>query len=332
VDVALSACSETNCGVLSILMSKWFRHLAPEAFSLTELLQRQGYEVFQILSGWHGLRRAYGHDQTMYFDGANSEYGVNDDRSVFEGLRRVPAFHGTPAFFHFHLMSVHVVGDKQTQFRRYEPARAMYLGQVFNTDDDRLASSNNYDNGILQADAMIQDIFAELGRKGYLANSVVVVVADHGEGLGEHGLDKVGHSVYLYQEYIRIPLLIYDDAAARYRSLSRASQVDVAPTVVDRLGLPVPRTWEGRSLLDESVDRYTYHQTGRWEDACYAVTSRYQPADFKYIRCNAGLAEELYDLAADPMERNNLMSTAPAALVEQFSDTLRAHLTGSARR
>src|SRR5262249_26904415 len=69
VQLALSTCAESDCGILSTLGSRPFRHLQPENFTLLQLLHDQGYKIYQILSGnhdWGGLRRGYGTEQTMY--------------------------------------------------------------------------------------------------------------------------------------------------------------------------------------------------------------------------------------------------------------------------
>ena len=69
----------------------------------------------------------------------------------------------------------------------------------------------------------VEAIFAALDQKGYLPNSLIVILADHGEGLGERGKASYGHVSSLYQEFIRIPLLIYDDSPFHDPALSRVS-------------------------------------------------------------------------------------------------------------
>lgn len=64
-----------------------------------------------------------------------------------------------------------------------------------------------------------------------MQDSVVIILADHGQGLGEHG--KYGHRRYLYQEQLGIPWLIYDTSEAPYGNLEFAAQIDVAPTILD---------------------------------------------------------------------------------------------------
>jgi len=324
VEFATSTCAETNCGVLSTLFSKTLRHQIPEDFKLYDLLHDQGYKTYFILSGnhdWLGLKESYGHEMDLYFDGVNStQYSKADDRLIFEGLKQVPNHDATPAFFYIHLMSTHLLGTKQEQYRVYQPSavkndwRALLKGEY-----DRTTVTNNYDNGVTQADATIKEVFAALDHKGYLQNSIVVVLSDHGEGLGDRGSAGFGHTSSLHQEFISIPLLIYDDSATDYANLKFATQIDVAPTVVDRLGLIIPPSWEGSSLLKPAIKSVTLHQTSL-RNPCYAVLNRTDATIYKYISCSLGRTEELYELVSDPHEQRNLIDTAEAGLVKRMRD------------
>ena len=131
----------------------------------------------------------------------------------------------------------------------------------------------------------------------------------------------------LYQEFIRIPLLIYDEPAQRYGNLAFATQVDVAPTIVDRLGLKIPHSWQGRSLLDPTIKRYSYHQTAV-RGGCDAVVERTDATMLKYIRCQPRGVEELYDLAADPNERQNLIGSADGEVLGRLRGQLQRYLVG----
>jgi arylsulfatase A-like enzyme len=194
---------------------------------------------------------------------------------------------------------------RQTMARVFQPDQD--LARVTNFSGVDLATHvNTYDNGIRQADAVIEQLWAALDRKGYLDGALVVVVADHGEGLGEHGAR--GHAVQglLYQEFLRIPLLIRDDPDARYANLERATQVDVAPTIVDRLGLPIPSSWEGHSLAQTPPQSFSQHYLDLYEVPLYAVIHESGGRLYKYIR-QLG-REELFDLTTDPSEQNNRMT------------------------
>jgi glucan phosphoethanolaminetransferase (alkaline phosphatase superfamily) len=325
VDFATSTCAESNCGILSTLASKTLRRQIAGDFKLPDLLHDQGYKTFFVLSGshdWHGLRDLYGTEQTLYFEGRDSRrYGRSDDRLLFEGLERVPDA-GGPAFFYFHLMSAHLVGTKQDQYKIYRPSNVSNdWAALFNGAYDRESVVNNYDNGVTQADATIRELFASLERKGYLRGSVVVILGDHGEGLGERGPSNYGHVTSLYQEFIRIPLLVYDDPGVRYDNLQFATQIDVAPTIADRLGLPVPSCWDGHSLYRGPIAPLTVHQTTLKRPA-YALVYRHDGRIYKYMYSYPGRREEIYDLTADPRERTNLRDTVDPALLAFFRGAL----------
>lgn len=325
VNFATSTCAESNCGILSTLFSKTLRHQVVEDFSLYNLLQDQGYDTRFILSGnhnWQGLEEMYGTGQTQYFDGQQSKsYGWSDDRVIAEGLEQVPDFK-KPSFFFFHLMSVHLLGEKQEAFSVYQPAAVKSdWDALFRGEYDRESVTNNYDNGVLQADATIKDTFATLDRKGYLRNSIVVILADHGESLGEHGPTNFGHVTSLYQDLIHIPMLIYEDEPAEYGNLEFGTQMDVGPTILDRLGLPIPTSWEGVSLVKPMQPRYTVHQT-TITTPCFAIVDHTTDRLYKFLQCAVGRREELYDLASDPDENHDLIATADPALLARFRATL----------
>jgi glucan phosphoethanolaminetransferase (alkaline phosphatase superfamily) len=331
VSFALSTCPHTTCGVLSTMASKNWRSLIPESFKLYDLLFDQGYQVDFILSGnhnWYALKDSFGKNISYYFDGSSSaRYTANDDRVILEGLEPVAVYSGRPTFFYFHLMSTHYIGFKQDRYRVYNPSHIEGTWESLVSDRyDAVTKTNNYDNGVIQADATIQEIFQSLKQKGYLDNSLVVILGDHGEGLGERGPDYYSHTLTLYEEFIRIPLLVYDAADSKYANLEFGTQIDVAPTVVDRLGLSIPSSWQGRSLLDPNIKEYSYHETRRNKVPIYAVFDRTAGAIYKYIH-TGDKEDELYELVSDPHERRNLMATGDAALIARLKTKLSEYLS-----
>jgi hypothetical protein len=265
VETAFSTCSESFCGITSTLAAREFRDISVQTFQLQDVLRDEGYQTWFLLSGnhsaWNGLPHFYRAANGTFFDGAQTErYTMDDDRLVLEGLERVPpAAPERPAFFYLHLMSPHYLG---VQFPE---------SHVFTQPDDQVSPGlepykilsllnkpDRYDDKVRQADDMIRQLLGTLGAKGYLDDAMVVVTGDHGEGLGER---HWAHGWNLYNEDIRIPLLIYDVPPASYPDLSFAVQVDIAPTILDRLGLPIPSSWEGQSLLAPARQRFTIHQT-----------------------------------------------------------------------
>ena len=319
VESAFSTCSESLCGITSTLASREFPYLSARTYNLHDVLRDQGYATWFLLSGnhsaWNGLAQFYRADAGRLFDGEQTQrYTMDDDRLVLEGLERVPpASADQPAFFYVHLMSTHYLG---VQFEQ---------SHVFTRQDDQVAPGlepykilqqlnkpDRYDDKVRQADGIIRDLFAAFAAKHYLDDALVVVTGDHGEGLGErhwaHGWD-------LHTEDIQIPLLIYDEPDARYPDLTFGAQVDVAPTILDRLGLPIPASWDGESLLTPNPQRFTYHQTYFIPNR-FSVVYRDHERLYTFIATPQYGTEEMFDLRTDPGEKHDLVMEQPALAAE----------------
>src|SRR6185436_4743048 len=167
-----------------------------------------------------------------------------------------------------------------------------------------------YVGEIAFADAQIGRVRAFLEQEGLLDKTVIVVIADHGESLGDHG--ESTHGFFVYQSVLRVPLVIrapYDALRGR-RVADLVRTVDVMPTVLDLLDLSIPDKLEGRSVVPlmtgavremglaayaEAVyPRYHYG----WSDLRSLTSER-----FKFIEAPR---PELYDLVQDPRETRNL--------------------------
>jgi arylsulfatase A-like enzyme len=105
-----------------------------------------------------------------------------------------------------------------------------------------------YDAEVSSTDTALELFFSALAERGRLDDSIVIVTADHGEELWDHGM--FGHHHSLYAEVLRVPLLIRMPGQMRRRDVFEAvSLLDVAPTVLDLLGVAAPSRFEGRSLV-----------------------------------------------------------------------------------
>ena len=314
VEAAFSTCSESFCGITSTLAGREFRDISARTFQLQDLLRDEGYQTRFLLSGnhsaWNGLPNFYHSSDDTFFDGSQTErYTMDDDRLVLEGLERVPAASADePTFFYVHLMSTHYLGVQLPESHVFtRPDDQVSPGLEPYKILEQLNKPDRYDDKVLQVDGIIKQLFEALRAKGYLDDAMVVVTGDHGEGLGER---HWAHGWHLYNEDIRIPLLLYDPDQ-RYPDLSFATQVDIAPTIVDRLGLPIPASWEGESLLSPTTTRFTYHQT-YFVPNRFAVLYRDDASLFKFIATPQYGDEELYDLRKDGGESHNLATEQPA--------------------
>jgi len=189
-----------------------------------------------------------------------------------------------------------------------------------------------YDAEVLYMDHWLGRLLDAFKRQGMLDNTMVVVVADHGEGLGDH--DWWTHGI-LYQEQIRVPLLIRIPGvkgAARVGSLVRT--IDLMPTVLDALGVvesdwpamdgqslvPVMRTGQTAEPLDaysDSVNMLVYgrpDEQGRQDhklDKLYCVMNERHKLIYHQLKPDE---TEFYDLQADPNELHNLAEAKPPAM------------------
>ena len=185
-------------------------------------------------------------------------------------------------------------------------------------------ASRPYDGEVAFSDALVGRLDAALGRLGLRDHTLLLVTSDHGEGLGEHG--ETLHGFFAYQSTLRVPFLMRGPgipAGTRVRSTVRL--VDVFPTVLDLLGLPAPpeARVSGTSLASVlrggsgPAEPVTYAESlvpllhFGWSDLRVVREGRW-----KYIQAPR---PELYDLASDPGERQNLASreAARAAAMRQ---------------
>lgn len=106
-----------------------------------------------------------------------------------------------------------------------------------------------YDSEVAYTDMVVGRILRTLAETAADKSTAIVVTADHGEAFGEHGFTKHGFS--LYDEEIRVPLVLRIPGVEPRKVDVPRSTIDIAPTIAELLGVEVPRDWKGRSLLDD---------------------------------------------------------------------------------
>jgi arylsulfatase A-like enzyme len=333
-----AACASSFCGLMSIGSSKFLHQFSRRPITLQETLRRNGYRIHMILGGDHtlfyNLKQVYG-EVDSYFDARETKTirYPNDDRLVLERLAAFPSWDGDPVMIQFHLMSAHLLGSRDPATAKYTPAASyLFLASRGDAVDGRPSEqvTNYYDNGVLQADAVIREILDALGRKGYLQNTVVAITADHGEGLGEHGLYQHANSVH--EEVLRIPFMLLSYG---YRPTGAfdgrvASQVDIAPTLLAEVGIPLPVTWKGTPLQQPAPRDFLYFQE-RWEAGVFDLRD---PGDLWKYWTNLKTGEEFaFNLSLDPQERLNAIGRAsPQQKRAWRAEVLAGAAVGSKRR
>ncbi len=169
-------------------------------------------------------------------------------------------------------------------------------------------ASARYDDEIAEADTQVRRLLDALG--DVRASTIVVATADHGEAFGEHG--EIGHSLFVYDTTLRVPLILAGPGVPAGRTLDGSvSLVDVVPTVMRLLGLRgfdadgldltpamAGTTTPTRELYAESFAPLL--------DFGWSPLRSVRTSGFKYIEAPT---PELYDLAADPGESTNVASS-----------------------
>jgi len=237
------------------------------------------------------------------------------DEVVAHALPWLNAHKKGPFFIWVHLYDAHDPYDPP------EPFKTKYAAEP-------------YDGEIAYVDSAVGKLLDQLRALGLYDGSLIAVMADHGEALGQHG--ETTHGIFLYDETIHVPLLfkLPREQSAGSRVDTRAGLVDVLPTILQSVGIDTPAQVQGESLLSllqtpgsksaamnkpMSQDRPAYsesdypHRTFGWSSLRSLRTG-------KYLFVEAP-TKELYDQSADPNAERNLAAASTAV-----ADTLDAQL------
>jgi len=189
---------------------------------------------------------------------------------------------------------------------------------------DAHAPSATYNRGITAEDAAAGKVMAALRAQKLYDDALVVIAADHGESLGAHGEET--HGFFLYDDTILVPLLIKlpQNAQAGKRVKNRVRLLDVAPTILESAGIPVPSQMQGQSLLrvaqgSSQSDPPAYSRTDFPQQGFGAAAMEsWRAGKYLYIRAPKA---ELYDISADPAGAHNLAQSSKAT-----ADTLASQI------
>lgn len=312
-----ATCGDTICALFSLFSSKFTNEFSFRPFTLQDALRRHGYRIHMVLSGdhtyFHSLKGIYGQVDSFY-DGTQARgYFINDDQLLVDHMAAMPDWDGKPVMFQFHLMSSHILRKPEDVPGKFQPARRYALRNSAESGpggEPPETAINFYDNGVLRSDSIVNALIGQLQNKGYLHDTLVVITADHGESLGEHGLFTHANSVR--EEVLRVPLVLISYGYQPPASLTpRAfpSQVDIAPTILAELGLPRPETWSGRPLEEPAGPLFSYFD----EHAFSGLIDHHDSGNiWKYwIDRNSG-EDHVFNLSADPHENQDLRTEVPA--------------------
>jgi choline-sulfatase len=200
---------------------------------------------------------------------------------------------GGPFFIWIHLF------DPHAPYEPPEPFKSRYASEL-------------YDGEIAYEDSVVGKFLDELRARGLYDDAIIVVMADHGEALGEHG--ERGHGVFLYDPTIHVPLLIKlpRGRSAGERIEARTGLVDVMPTILEVLGLSVPPAVQGKSLLpvlkpngDRSSERAIYAETDYPHQFGWSSLRSLRTGKYLFI---SAPRKELYEEKTDPAAEHDVAS------------------------
>jgi choline-sulfatase len=176
---------------------------------------------------------------------------------------------------------------------------------------------DRYDGEIFFADLHVGKLLDFAKQKPWWKDTVLIVTADHGEAFGEHGMYK--HAFEVWEVLARVPLFFFGPGIQARKIDLRRSHIDLAPTILELAGVPVPPDLHGKSLVPElfgaepEVREPILIELA--EDSHNPPRRALIHGDFKIIEFEHGRVE-LYDLAKDPDEKHDLAATRPTELAD----------------
>lgn len=215
--------------------------------SLAEVLAGEGYRTAMFHSGrfdYLGMQSIIQHRGYELLEDAgdiggnhHSSFGVDEPATVDRMLSWIDA---VPRGQHFFLTYLPIAGHHPYATPENGPFPA-------HTELDQ------YRNAVHYGDASLGTLIQGLRARGLEENTVFVIYGDHGEAFGQHA-GNFGHTFFLYDENIHVPLVIAAPGVMRGQERVRnvVSLVDLAPTVLELMGVSIPQDYQGHSMLDGS--------------------------------------------------------------------------------
>jgi arylsulfatase A-like enzyme len=308
------------------------RGMRPDVPTLAEVLRAAGYRTGAFVTngnvtGALGFQRGF--DQYVYLaeDRRRPTIHVTADVLHERALSWLRDGDGRPFFLYLHASDPHApYAPPEAVAKRFrppgppapiaevaDPVRAIIDDPALRTPANVAHLGALYDAEVAFTDDAIGQLLDQLHGLGVSEETLVVLTADHGEELHDHG--RFGHGHSLYAELTRVPLILrlpgHAERARRIDSLAR--QIDVVPTVLDSLGVATPAGVDGRSLLPDVA------AAGAPEGEAFSQTRLGNPPKTAVVTAAWKIIEtlgrerrfEVYDLRADAGERHDLASRAP---------------------
>ena len=278
--------------------------------TIASFLTGKGYTCY----GWTTNRQLLG---VFGFGRGFAQYNAtlsSDEQVVERVISNIGSSH-QPWFIFVHLMAPHWDYNPPLKYRSYDryPSgipingnnwREIGDGKIRLSAEDLEHNIALYDGEIAYTDDLIGRMLEALNRTEAKKNTIVIIMSDHGEEFMEHG--GVGHGRSLYEEVIRVPLIFCGLGIQKGRKIDALVQnIDVFPTVAALCGFHPPEGLQGLNIepvlktkATKIPRRFVYSEL----ENLHAVIG----INFKYLFDPLAHRQELYDLAHDPGEKNNI--------------------------
>ncbi len=275
--------------------------------TLATILEGQGYRTGAFVSAFplaarFGLARGFDVYDDRFVDAEPRPAFLVQERKGADTVRRarewLAAQQAPPSFCWVHLYEPHF------PYEPPEPFAARFAAAPYNGE-------------VAAADAALGPLLDPILAEGDKGRTLVVLTSDHGESLGEHG--EATHGIFAYEATLKVPLILYQPGLLAPRVVPHpARHVDLAPTILDALGLAAPEGLDGRSLLDVAAGRAPATTTTSYFEALGGSLNRGWAPLHGVIHDRTKYVElplpELYRLDGDPGETRNLASSEPQQL------------------
>ena len=301
--------------------------LNDNAFTMAEVFQKSGYHTAAFTAMGYASS-AFGYQQGfdyLYESFKQETYTAKAEDFLPALLPWLEENRSNPFFLYVHFREPHSLMDPPHPFTDmfdkdyqgtidpYNDRKRITSGEIEMTPRDLYHIIATYDASICYVDSVIGRTIEKLKSLGIYDRTIIIVIADHGEALWEHGF--FGHNVHLYEEISHIPFIVKLPTSTGIggRKMEALVQtIDFFPTLVDILQLSTDNAvLQGKSLLPLMVDKISSVNDLLYSRTVW-VKPRYGVRDpvYKYIIFTRTGDEELYNLQDDPQERTNLMGSS----------------------
>ena len=239
-----------------------------------------------------------------FIKGSKRSGKIDDRLTVNEAIKWIGGAPSSPFFIYMNLQNSHVPYEIPADFpRRYSPEKLDFPIRFGQFPKEKVSVVKDvYADSLSYVDAQIAKLIAFLQMQGIFENTLIVITGDTGQAFFEHRF--AGHANQVYEELMRVPLIVHGPGINPGRDGRPAQHIDIPPAVLSALGLPPHPSFQGEDLLSPTYDparpRFLLVQTPLAHQ--YAVVESGWKLMYNYRSGNV----RLFNLQEDPGERTDL--------------------------